>query len=72
MQVFTSIIGWVFIALVILGATVPGFHFHVVFADDQTAMEFHRERAEQLAKKLAQSKKEQPCKSALAPEIPFI
>ena len=60
MKTFTSILGWAFIVLTILGATVPGLNFHIVFADDQATMEFHKECAEQLAKKLAQSKKEQP------------
>lgn len=60
MKTFTSVLGWVFITMAVLSSIVPNLHFHVVFADDQTAMEFHRERAEQLAKKLAQSKKEQP------------
>lgn len=60
MQTFTSIVGWIFIALSVLGATVPGLHFHVVFADDQTTMEFHKERADRLSKKLAQTEKQRP------------
>ena len=60
MRVFTSIIGWAFIVSAILGATVPGLHFHIVFADDQTTMEFHKENADQLAKKLAQTEKGRP------------
>ena len=60
MRIFTSIIGWIVIALSVLGATVPGLNFHVVFADDQTTMEFHKERADQLSRKLAQTEKQQP------------
>lgn len=60
MQVLTSTIGWIFIALSVLGATVPGLHFHVVFADDQTTMGFHKERADRLSKKLAQTEKQRP------------
>lgn len=60
MRVFTSIIGWAFIVLTILGATVPGLNFHVVFANDQTTMEFHKECADQLSRKLAQTEKQRP------------
>ena len=60
MKTFASIIGWAFIVLTILGATVPGLNFHIVFANDQTTMEFHKENADRLAKKLAQTEKEQP------------
>lgn len=60
MRTFTSIIGWIVMALSVLGATVPGLNFHVVFADDQTTMEFHKERADQLSRKLAQTEKQRP------------
>ena len=60
MKAFTSIIGWIVITLSILGATVPGLNFHVIFADDQSTMEFHKERADRLSKKLAQTEKQRP------------
>ena len=41
------------VSMAFIGAFLPGWYFHVVFAKDKTAMEFHKERYEEIKRRLA-------------------
>lgn len=40
--------GAMYILAVCIGSAVPGMNFHVVLADDKTALEYHEEQAKRL------------------------
>lgn len=53
-----ALIGAAFIVLTLLGAVVPGWNFHVIFANDKSALDWHASRVVELAKRI--EAKEQP------------
>lgn len=52
MTAIAQVIGWSFLIAALIGALIPGMHFHVVFAGDAAAQKFHAERAERLQKRI--------------------
>lgn len=44
-----SFLGFLLILFSVLGAITPGWHFHVAFANDETAYKWHKIHAEELA-----------------------
>lgn len=48
MKTILAITGGVFWLLAILGAVVPGWNFHAVFADDESARDWHSRKAAEL------------------------
>lgn len=49
-------LGAMYVLAVCIGTAVPGMNFHVVLADDKTALEWHEAEAEKLRSRI---KKEQ-------------
>ena len=41
-------LGAMYVLALCIGAAVPGMNFHVVLADDKTALEWHEEQAKRL------------------------
>lgn len=48
MKNFFAVFGFIIFVFSILGAIIPGWHFHAVFADDETTLKFHEKHAKQL------------------------
>ena len=55
MKTFLAIVGGLFIFCCIMGAVVKGWHFHVVFGSDKTALEFHKRNVKRSEDRLAES-----------------
>ena len=53
MKNFLAGIGLFFAVCAFLGHFVPGWHFHVVFANDKRTMEWHKDMYERIDKRLA-------------------
>ena len=54
MITFFAVFGFVTFVFFILGAIIPGWHCHVVFANDKDTIDFHEKHAKQLRAKLSE------------------
>ena len=48
MKTFFAAFGFITFVFCILGAIIPGWYFHAIFADDATTLKFHEKQAKQL------------------------
>ncbi len=58
MSTFLAFIGGAYLVAALIGAVVPGWNFHVAFADDKSTQKWHARLAEELAVRIKE--KEQP------------
>lgn len=52
MNTFAAIVGWGLILAAVLGAIVPGLNCHLYFGGDKEGIDYHRDAADRIEKRL--------------------
>lgn len=60
MKTALAIVGGLFVFMSIAGAMVSGWNFHVVFASDEDARDWHLEKAAELTARLEKRRERKP------------